>query len=127
MKVEPATENVDVPRRDDAIALANGELDPEEIWNKPVTRLLVRLASTPAGLDTAQARLQLSNYGPNDAATVKHSPLWLQFLARFRNPLVIILLVASGLSAAELHHCRDHRHDQHDTRFRPGSPRSERG
>ena len=28
------------------------------------------------------------------------SPLWLQFLSRFRNPLVIILLVASGLSAA---------------------------
>jgi Mg2+-importing ATPase len=39
-------------------------------------------------------------YGPNDAAAVKRSPLWLQFLARFRNPLVIILLVASGLSAA---------------------------
>ena len=31
---------------------------------------------------------------------MKRSPLWLQFLARFRNPLVIILLVASGLSAA---------------------------
>jgi Mg2+-importing ATPase len=42
----------------------------------------------------------LLTYGPNDAATVKHLPLWLQFLARFRNPLVIILLVASGLSAA---------------------------
>jgi Mg2+-importing ATPase len=42
----------------------------------------------------------LATYGPNDAATVKRSPLWLQFLVRFRNPLVIILLVASGLSAA---------------------------
>ena len=59
-----------------------------------------RLATTPAGLDTAQVRLRLATYGPNDAATVKRSPLWLQFLARFRNPLVIILLVASGLSAA---------------------------
>jgi hypothetical protein len=42
----------------------------------------------------------LAAFGPNDAATVKRSPLWLQFLSRFRNPLVIILLVASGLSAA---------------------------
>jgi Mg2+-importing ATPase len=52
------------------------------------------------GLDTAEVRSRLATYGPNDAATVKRSPLWLQFLARFRNPLVIILLVASGLSAA---------------------------
>jgi Mg2+-importing ATPase len=41
----------------------------------------------------------LTTFGPNDAAIVKRSPLWLQFLIRFRNPLVIILLVASGLSA----------------------------
>ena len=39
-------------------------------------------------------------FGPNDAATVKRSPLWLQFLARFGNPLVIILLIASAVSAA---------------------------
>ena len=78
----------------------NGELGPEEIWKEPADRLLVRLATTPAGLDTAEAQSRLTTYGPNDAATVKRSPLWLQFLARFRNPLVIILLVASGLSAA---------------------------
>jgi Mg2+-importing ATPase len=92
--------DVAAPRRDGAVALADGEPSPEEIWKEPAARLLVRLATTPAGLATAQARLRLSTYGPNDAATVKRSPLWLQFLARFRNPLVIILLVASGLSAA---------------------------
>ena len=91
---------VGAPRRDGAVALADGELGPEEIWKEPAAQLLLRLAATPAGLDTAQVRLRLSTYGPNDAATVKRSPLWLQFLARFRNPLVIILLVASGLSAA---------------------------
>ncbi|SEE16631.1 Mg2+-importing ATPase [Rhizobiales bacterium GAS188] len=52
------------------------------------------------GLDTARVQSRLTVYGPNDAATVKRSPLWRQFLSRFRNPLVIILLVASGLSAA---------------------------
>src|SRR6478735_508485 len=79
---------------------ADGELGPEEIWQEPADRLLIRLGTTPAGLAAAEAQSRLTTYGPNDAATVKRSPLWLQFLARFRNPLVIILLVASGLSAA---------------------------
>src|ERR1043166_4889659 len=86
--------------RDGALGPTQGTPRGEEIWKKPATRLLLRLATTPAGLDTAQVRSRLATYGPNDAATVKRSPLWLQFLARFRNPLVIILLVASGLSAA---------------------------
>jgi Mg2+-importing ATPase len=80
-------------------APATGELAPEEIWQQPLDRLLARLATTPAGLGSAQVQSRLATYGPNDAATVKRSPLWLQFLARFRSPLVIILLVASGLSA----------------------------
>jgi P-type Mg2+ transporter len=76
------------------------DLGPQEIWTEPLDRLLARLATTPAGLNTAEVQSRLATYGPNDAATVKRSPLWRQFLARFRNPLVIILLVASGLSAA---------------------------
>jgi len=80
-------------------APAKDELGPDEIWQEPLSRLLARLATTSAGLKTAEAQSRLAIYGPNDAATVKRSPLWLQFLARFRSPLVIILLVASGLSA----------------------------
>ena len=100
--MNPAGERGDVsgPPRGRAMDPASGELGPEEIWQEPAGRLLVRLATTPAGLDAAEALSRLTAYGPNDAATVKRSPLWLQFLARFRNPLVIILLVASGLSAA---------------------------
>jgi Mg2+-importing ATPase len=91
---------VRAPDRDGAKDPANGELGPEETWKEPVKRLLIRLATTSAGLDTAEAKSRLTTFGPNNAATVKRSPLWLQFLTRFRNPLVIILLVASGLSAA---------------------------
>ena len=75
------------------------ELGAEEIWKEPVDRILARLVTTASGLDAAEARSRLEAFGPNDATVVKRSPLWLQFLARFRNPLVIILLVASGLSA----------------------------
>ena len=76
------------------------ELGAEEIWKEPVDRLLARLVTTSAGLDATEVQSRLKTFGPNDAAVVKRSPLWLQFLSRFRNPLVIILLVASGLSAA---------------------------
>jgi magnesium-transporting ATPase (P-type) len=70
-------------------------------WKEPVDRLLSRLGTiTAAGLDAAEVQSRLKTFGPNDAAVVKRSPLWLQFVSRFRNPLVIILLVASGLSAA---------------------------
>jgi P-type Mg2+ transporter len=76
------------------------ELVPEALWQERLEHLLVLLRTTPAGLSGAEAKARLAVYGLNDAATVKRSPVWLQFLARFRNPLVIILLVASGLSAA---------------------------
>src|SRR6478736_72665 len=76
------------------------DLGAEEVWQEPVDRILARLATSAAGLDATEAQSRLETFGPNDAAVVKQSPLWLQFLSRFRNPLVIILLVASGLSAA---------------------------
>ena len=89
-----------IPAKASGPARAKDELTPEDIWKEPLDRLLTRLATTPAGLSSAEVQSRLATYGPNDAATVKRSPLWLQFLARFRNPLVIILLVASALSAA---------------------------
>lgn len=76
------------------------ELGAEEIWKEPLDRLLARLATTPAGLDVTEVQSRLKTFGPNDVGVVRPSPLWLQFISRFRNPLVIILLVASGLSAA---------------------------
>ena len=39
-------------------------------------------------------------YGLNQPLPHRRRPLWLQFLARFLNPLVLILLFASALSAA---------------------------
>ena len=63
--------------RDAATDPADGELGPEEIWQEPADRLLIRLGTTPAGLAAAEAQSRLTTYGPNDAATVKRSPLWL--------------------------------------------------
>jgi hypothetical protein len=74
---------------------AIGEIGVEEIWKVPVDRILSRLATSAAGINSAEVQSRLRTFGPNDAAVVK-TPLWLQFLSRFRNPLVVILLVASG-------------------------------
>jgi Mg2+-importing ATPase len=76
------------------------EPEPEQVWQKPTDELLRVLGTQRAGLTAAEADSRLTNFGPNDAANVKNTPLFLQFLARFGNPLIIILLIASGISAA---------------------------
>ena len=77
-----------------------GEISADDVWKAATSQLLLRLQTSAAGLTAAQAGSRIRRYGPNDAATVKKLPLWLQFLGRFRNPLIIILLIASALSAA---------------------------
>ena len=82
------------------VAAAASDLAAEDVWRQPVAVLLSRLATTEAGLDAAEAAQRLASCGPNDAAAEKRRSLPLQFLGRFSNPLVIILLLASGVSAA---------------------------
>ena len=67
-------------------------------WQLPTATLLVELA-TDSGLTTQEAALRLSRYGTNDVTLLKRAPPWLRFIKRFANPLVIILLLASALSA----------------------------
>lgn len=76
------------------------DLASKAIWSEPIEQLLAQLSTSRPGLSTVAAEARLAEHGPNDAAAVRRTPRWLEFLARFRNPLVIILLVASGLSAA---------------------------
>jgi Mg2+-importing ATPase len=77
-----------------------GRACPEDVWREPAARLLGQLDTVTTGLCTVAARSRLAKYGLNDAAREKRRPLVLQFLARFRNPLIIILLIASAMSAA---------------------------
>jgi Mg2+-importing ATPase len=55
--------------------------------------------SSPEGLSSAEAAIRLAKFGPNVIHGEKKKALILQFLSKFKNPLVIILLTASGLSA----------------------------
>jgi Mg2+-importing ATPase len=56
-------------------------------------------AHAPNGLSSLQAQQLLQQHGPNRLQQASQRALLLQFLAHFRNPLVIVLLSASVLSA----------------------------
>ena len=68
-------------------------------WQLPITALLEQVAASADGLSSAEAAARLAQFGPNVVHGERKRALLLQFLAKFRNPLVIILLTASALSA----------------------------
>ena len=65
----------------------------------PLADLFQRLHSTETGLKAADAAAVLETAGPNQIATAKHTSLLTDFLGRFSNPLVLILLFAAAVSA----------------------------
>ncbi len=74
-------------------------MPPALPWNAPEAELLATLGATDQGLASSAAERRLLEVGPNEAADRRKRPLWLQILERFANPLILILLFASGLSA----------------------------
>ncbi len=60
---------------------------------------LLRLDSSPSGLSSEQARRHLDLYGPNEIGEKKRGQVLLQFVSHFRNPLVIILIIAAAISS----------------------------
>ena len=68
-------------------------------WQLPIKTLFDQVASSPNGLNSAEAAARLKQFGPNLIHGERKRALVLQFLTKFRNPLVIILLIASALSA----------------------------
>lgn len=75
------------PRGDDAWWLApRGEIESDA-------------GGSAQGLTQSEAEARLRSIGPNRFVDSGRRPAWLQFLARFRNPLVLLLVAASALSA----------------------------
>jgi Mg2+-importing ATPase len=67
-------------------------------WDKPRLELLELLQATPAGLTSDEARRRLGLYGPNSMVRESRFAVLVSLLRFLINPLVIILLVASGIS-----------------------------
>ena len=50
------------------------------------------------GLSQAEAKRRLDKYGPNELASAPPVPKWKKFLEQFKDPLVYLLLAATGIS-----------------------------
>src|ERR1700738_156012 len=68
-------------------------------WQQNLADLLKYYKGTSDGLTSSEAAELLSLYGPKLFHPQRRNALVLQFLSKFSNPLVIILLAASSISA----------------------------
>ena len=76
------------------------DIGPErKFWQIALADLERRLGAGRDGLSSAEAAARRLRYGPNTLEERRRLSLPLKFLSRFRNPLVIILLVAAVISA----------------------------
>ena len=69
---------------------------PDAWWLAPPA-IAAELRAT--GLSADEARGRLAQFGPNRFSVAAERPLLVQFIVRFKNPLVIVLLLASIVSA----------------------------
>jgi len=68
-------------------------------WLEPLSARTAGPARVATGLSGAEAKARLARFGPNRFRVRPEKSLLLQYLIRFKNPLVLILLVASAVSA----------------------------
>ncbi|RPJ36341.1 MAG: ATPase, partial [Planctomycetaceae bacterium] len=64
-----------------------------------VEQVRSQLHTTSAGLSSAEAARRLVEYGPNELQAGRRTPAWALLLGQFKNVLIIILLIATVLSA----------------------------
>jgi Ca2+-transporting ATPase len=70
-------------------------------YRQPVDEALAALGTdAQLGLSEAEARSRLESHGRNELAAAKPVPAWRKFLAQFQDVLVILLLIATLISAA---------------------------
>ncbi len=76
----------------------DGDPDPGW-WRRPVAQLQDELGAAAGGLTGSEARARLARFGSNTFRDQSERSLAVQFLRRFGNPLVLILIAASIVSA----------------------------
>lgn len=65
----------------------------------PSETVFSRLHATPAGLTGVEAVQRLAEHGPNELQAAHRISPWALLCEQFKNVLIIILLVATALSA----------------------------
>ena len=65
----------------------------------PIEAMFSRVRSTPSGLSGAEAARRLAEHGPNELQAAHRISPWTILFEQFKNVLIVILLVATVLSA----------------------------
>ena len=71
----------------------------KKFYTQSVENVLSGLETTAEGLSSEQAKKRLETYGPNKLKEGKKPSLLQRFLAQLKDPMLIILLIAAGVSA----------------------------
>ena len=67
-------------------------------WSIPVNEIFQELGSEKEGLTTDEAQKRLKSYGANNLKPQKRSDAFTLFVAQFKSPIILILILATGLS-----------------------------
>ena len=73
---------------------------PDAWWCATIAETQAALDAGPGGLGVEGALDRLARFGPNRFDHQPARALWLDYLAHFRNPLVLVLLAAAAVEAA---------------------------
>ena len=70
------------------------------MWHSlPVDAVMSQLSSTPQGLAEVEVERRLARYGPNELQAAKRVSPWAVLFEQFKNLLIVILLIATVISA----------------------------
>ena len=85
--------------REEAATDQRVSIDLTTAYRRPVDQVIAELRSDPErGITTREARQRLAEYGPNELRAERPVPGWRKFLAQFQDVLIILLLIAAGIS-----------------------------
>jgi Ca2+-transporting ATPase len=72
----------------------------DDAYRRSVADVVAALGTdVQRGLTSDEARARLAQHGPNELTAAATIPAWRRFLAQFEDVLVILLLIATGISA----------------------------
>ena len=80
--------------------VASDTADPSRSYRQPIDDVIAALGTNRRhGLSDSEAQSRLQQHGRNELVAEKPLPAWRRFLAQFQDVLVILLLVATAISA----------------------------
>ena len=71
----------------------------KKTYTQSAEEVLRDLGTGAEGLTTQQAQERLAKYGPNRLKEAEKPTLFQRFLAQLKDPMLIILMIAAGVSA----------------------------